>query len=476
MKLSYAKKFMTFVVSIVTCFEITSCNISTKNTTSLNQGDNVNYPVDENNNVIPIVKKRNMIQPNDNYQKSLFSYYDDDYNYYIYEMGKIVDSPLEDNYQYFPYFANVDVSHKFATTTVESSSIQSTTQKSFLENTTITESKKGSLTIEFGEKDVFKVAGSFEYAWSSCNSTTKSLTQTYTAVSQFSKSSSHEVSINLKGCDFGYYRYILVGVVDVYLAVVQSRTSKTEYYSYFLTEIKAYGYCLDYDKNSPTFSSQNDDKFEFDSSILESTSEPTYYVPKVLSSPITQKIISNSVYCPDNNGYSPRPNDTSDDATRHKGFDMGEFILEGCINNDDGTYSIISENNFKLDYHVLQYPKSLPNNGTAYHEINSDSYIFEASKLDSTLSDIAVKKGIIYAKCFYKDGTSKIVYIQNDYFSIHDYDSRETIVNSVVCKNLLKIELSIFYETHCGGPGFLGIYWQETPNWRSDVAIFFNNK
>lgn len=70
------------------------------------------------------------------YYEDVTSFYDDNFNYYVFEIGSLIDTPLENTYSYINYSGG-KISHKFTTTTVSSTSIQETTQSSSTKSTVL---------------------------------------------------------------------------------------------------------------------------------------------------------------------------------------------------------------------------------------------------------------------------------------------------------------------------------------------------
>lgn len=406
------------------------------------------------------------------YYEDVTSFYDDNFNYYVFEIGSLIDTPLENTYSYINYSGG-KISHKFTTTTVSSTSIQETTQSSSTKSTSFSSQTEIGVQINIGKKD-WPVSASIsgKYSKSKGETSSNSISESFSKASSYSETSQHEVNISFDdSCEKGYYRYILVGVVNVYATVIQNRSNPSEYAGELFTSIKAYGYSLDFDSETPVFDDYSQEKLVFDYSEILNLPEPTIYVPDqgevIKLNDI--KFGSHPNYCPDNNGYVPYPNDGADDATRHNNFDMGEFVLKGCIETEDGL-SVFATDKFQLNYHVTQYPNSLPNNGTQMNKIADDTYVL---KSNPNIGE-AVGYGVMWIRIKFSDGTEKELVYKNFFKNVSYDDTVSLITKDDIGDAIIQdVSISLLYETSDGGPGFLGIWWYETPNWRFDKKIEF---
>lgn len=421
-----------------------------------------------------VILKRDRITQNPDYSEVIYSFYDEAFNYYVFKMGTITNTPLEHTSRHFEYRADVDnYEHVFHTSVVNTESILLTTSNTFYDNTSFTNTQSFNYSAG-GKVDVIELSAKLELAWSQSGSSGVQFSESYETASSVSKTESHTVTISFKNSKYGCYRYILMGVVDTYLTVAQSRENKNDYYSYYLGDIRSVGYALEYAETYEEFLVESEDEFVFDASILTNIEEPTQFVSSgEVESPIRQEFTPRPIFCRNDNGYIPTPNVPEDDKERHDNFDMGKFVLDGCVEEAVGNkkvYRIVSESGFSLKYETLQYPHSLPYNNGDGQKLSKDTYVFSGEEYPFA-KNIAVEYGLMVAVCnFDNDGNEKIIKHTN-FFDGKTKGDVTTIVDNIETHSLQSIKIHFFYETYVWKSGFLG--WDEMPNWYTSFEICF---
>ena len=191
------------------------------------------------------------------------------------------------------------------------------------------------------------------------------------------------------------------------------------------------------------------------------------------------EVITNTMLkycCSEGSNYninSPEP--SSEWRSRHDNFEIGEIMLYGCAKVDGG-YRIVNPSEFGIKYKVLQDLGDLkdPNggkNGATSLWINSDT---ETAVLGTNI-DSEVGVGAYYIKIKYADGKDFSINKTNmfmgatqgsviDMLKAEDIDMNATIV---------AVEVTVVYEMYSAGPGILGIWWTEHPNWRCEFSYNF---
>ena len=191
------------------------------------------------------------------------------------------------------------------------------------------------------------------------------------------------------------------------------------------------------------------------------------------------EVITNTMYkycCSEGSHYNPgSPEPSSEWRSRHDNFEIGELKLYGCEKKDDG-FVIVNPDELGIKYRVLQDLGDLKDprgekNGATSLWINSDS----ETAVWGTNIDSAVGVGAYQIKVKYADG-KEFSYSKTDMFmgatsdSVIDLMSANDIDMSVT---ITAIEVTVVYEMYSAGPGILGIWWTEYPNWRCEYTYNF---
>ena len=222
-----------------------------------------------------------VVEKSDDCLDVIESFYDNDYNYWIFDMGLLIDVPLDNVFQYYKYSGG-NVNYKYSTTETTANSIKRNTQQSSTRATNWSNSDKVSVKggVNFGKKDVWGVTIElgYDHTWNYGGSESTSWSRSFESCEQKSATEAKCIDIAFdENCPYGYYSYRYVGAIEVFATVIQDRASK-EYFITTYTCVKAFGYSLDYDPNSLLFDNYDENKFDFDLSVINTLEEPTQYV------------------------------------------------------------------------------------------------------------------------------------------------------------------------------------------------------
>lgn len=304
------KKILVVLIVAIFCCSLVACDqkdsdINQSASASLTDGNEEN----ENKNgsfkedtklsatALNIAQKKCIVAKEANYADTVVSFFDDKYNYWIFDMGYLIDVPLEEAYSYYKYNGG-NIEYKFSTARTNAQSLKNLTEKisSKSSNWTTTDTHEVGIGVKFGEKDVWEVSIGLGYTHSNSNSSSivSTWSESFEKCESYTETQENSVVISFDdNCEKGYYRYVLLGVVNVYAAVIQDRTTQ-EYYANTYTEIKAYGYSLDFDKDSPLFDDYDDKSLEFDLSLVGDLTQPTEYVsPDELNNGLEPLVVFN---------------------------------------------------------------------------------------------------------------------------------------------------------------------------------------
>lgn len=264
------KKIITVFLALACCLSFVACdNQSTDSNTTLNASS------------FNVVQKKCVVEKDDDYQQSVVSFYDDEYNYWIFNMGYLKDVPLEESHSYYKYTGG-NIEYKFTTSITTANSVKNMTEKVSSKSNSWSNTNTHQVDVSGGggKKDVWNVTVAYGYTNSTTNGNYNgtSWAESFEKCETYSKTTENSVTITFDdSCENGYYRYVLLGVVNVYAAVIQDRNTNA-YYANTYSEVKSYGYCLDFDKESALFDEYDDNLFEFDLSCLGNLTKPTTYI------------------------------------------------------------------------------------------------------------------------------------------------------------------------------------------------------
>lgn len=209
--------------------------------------------------------------------KAEYSFYDNENYYYMFYLGDITHVPLQNNAAVFEYNGN-DYRREFSTTTTTAttvSSMVSTMQEKCVENSSAI---KGEAGVKLAEK--VELGLSLEYK----NSVAETITQeqSYEKAQEYSEEQAESVTFEFNSsCKQGYYRYILLGDVEVFGVVVKN-IQNGEYYTDIYNILVSQYFTLDYSTVS-TFYDNNYGKltFEISENEVAALQEPTLSIEEV---------------------------------------------------------------------------------------------------------------------------------------------------------------------------------------------------
>ena len=98
-----------------------------------------------------------------------------------------------------------------------------------------------------------------------------------------------------------------------------------------------------------------------------------------------------------------------------------------------------------------------------------------ANAVANTNISETIGKGAYWIRITYTDDTQKEVNKTNFLDGKTKGAFIELLTNEDIDQNktIEKIEVVLVYEMYAGGPGFLGIWWHNTTNWRCEYTLEF---
>lgn len=257
--------------------------------------------------------------PNPDYDMC-YSFYDEDYYYYVFYLGCIDHVPLQSNASVYEY--NGNHYEKEISTTITNETMVSE-MVSQAESTCVTHS------VEVGVKGTFGndlIAKKLEVGLSVCGSRahTTSREQSYSTASSYSETNAETTKFAFTDASkIGYYRYVLFGDIDVFGVLIKDIDSG-EYYTDTYQIVASQYFSLDYSETS-RFNDNNYQKlvFSLTSEEVASLEKPTVFIGDRESVGGTDKIDINTVVTYDS-GYSAKKIDASHEYT-YDTFDLSEL-------------------------------------------------------------------------------------------------------------------------------------------------------
>ncbi len=249
-----------------------------------------------------------------------YSFYDDDYYYYVFYLGCIDHVPLQNNASVYEYIGQQYEKEISTSVTNETMISQMVSQA---ESTCVTHSVDASVKGTFGD-DFF--GPKIEVGLSVCGSRahTTSREQSYSTASSYSETNAETTKFAFTDASkIGYYRYVLFGDIDVFGVLVKDIDSG-DYYTDTYEIVAAQYFSLDYSETS-RFNDNNYQKlvFSLTREDADSLSKPSVFIGDRETGGGSDSVDINTVVTYDS-GYSAKKIDASYEYT-YDVFDLSEL-------------------------------------------------------------------------------------------------------------------------------------------------------
>ena len=219
--------------------------------------------------------------PNENFKDTMVSWYDDEYEYFVFDIGKIKNVPLTSAYSVFLY---TGAEMKFEETIEKSSqktlSTSTATAKTSMVRTSFggTLSVKGGISAGLGEAVSANVEMGYSVTTTNENVNQTVWTDTYTQCESFSETSTTKMTLNFNdSCSTGNYQYLYLGNITVYYAVVRDR-STGEIYAQTYDKIDSYKYVLNFTGEDDEFPINDKTKINVNFDFISELPQPSAYI------------------------------------------------------------------------------------------------------------------------------------------------------------------------------------------------------
>ncbi len=422
---------------------------------------------------------------NENITNQYASFKDDEYNYYVFYLGRLYNVALESGSRdYYHGFEEKELSFIVSETTTNmiKNTASEVVANSSHQDFSISESfkySKGSnaslgvaingISAGIGMSKSIEIGLSATQAWGFSQSET--ISKSYEEC--VTKSKEEETSLKIKfNPDYpvGYYLYTMIGDLDVYNVVVVDRNSE-EFEVYTLSSVVTSNRQLLYLGEELEYSSEPSNPLVFELNQVEDCllKEPTINIGEQNGDMIA--VTMERYNCNDGNNYNKNEREESASwRSRHDNYEIGQLNLYGCVKNGN-QYSIVDDNLFAIRYQVLEDVDNLPRVKTSSTKLADDS----ATSVKGTNIDDKVGYGAYWVRVTYTDDSQESFNKTN----VLKNATKGTIVtlldNNDISddKSIKSVDVVFVYEIYAGGPGFLGIWWHEHSNWRCEYTYSF---
>lgn len=356
---------------------------------------------------------------NENPYGDPISFKDDKNYYYMFYLGDLRGIPLQNNVDVLEY-NGIDSTHSVTTSITNSNSIEKQVTTAIEHCTEWTHAWSVSLSKSIGTSvkvfDLINLSTSnsleLGYSGSVKNSDKTTATESYKEAQSYTKEHIKTESIAFNSnYEHGFYRYILMGELNVYGVVIYDIANKT----YSLTNypvLAASYYTWDFCATSAQFNTDNYEvlPFELNEQYIKNLPIPT---ENIKTNPVfgqTKDIVIDYEMqsCLLDNGFDPSESGTEKDKLAHSTFKLFDLVLMNAAEGVNGYY-IPNGKQLKLNLKVLQNPSKLPTGSHlgavnwTVHNISDDSY--DKVVYGTNISGKKIHSGAYYVKITYTDGT-----------------------------------------------------------------------
>lgn len=460
------KKLISIILLISLMLTFVSCNAGNGDGGSDDDGVEKEVINVSSQKIVELNKSKSAVDmaASENY-KLYDSCKDDRYYYYFFFIGSVENVPLQDNYDTFKFTGN-EFETKLSTIKTEGKTVERQVENIISTNRSWQNSFN--VGVQFPIKGVDVNAG-FQGCWGESKTTTAS--EMSKTVKEYSETISREVTLKFDNtCKQGYYRYILMGVFDVYAVVVYDTASKQ--FS-LATKVSLYNqyYMLDYSEDSH-FDDNSFDEIEVNESRIDLSKLGESKIPEKEIEEVAKSITVelNKHLCKLDSKYNPETNGNEKDGENdHSQFEMGHMVLYGCEQLPDGTYVVTDENSFKLEYIFDANTKELPNTKNNELEVSNDT---EKYVVNTALQNKKIGYGAYCVRVKGKDGSTLCdPIVVTNFMKDKTLGSVENLLTSRQIDPFAvgKLEITIVYELYF----YAGWSNHHHTNWRIDCELVF---
>ncbi len=258
----FAQKSISFILCLLFLCSLSACKEETG--TAVANMENTSYTAKKSTEI-------NILR-----YKPQYSFYDEDSYYYVFYLGYVIDVPLQSNVEVYRYSGN-DYSKELTTSVTESQMLSQSL--SLVETNCVTYGVEGGISGTLGG-ELLGAKLDAGITSSISNSYSLSRSKTYTNAITYSETQSNTTKfVFTKDAKEGYYRYILLGEVDVFGILVKN-IETGEYYTDTYEVIASQYFDLQYSASSRFDDSKNGTlDFSLSKEEIQNLQQPTTPLP-----------------------------------------------------------------------------------------------------------------------------------------------------------------------------------------------------
>lgn len=426
--------------------------------------------------------------------KMTYSFRDDDFYYYFFDLGQILRVPLAGLDGLDQYVSSGPaVTLTFTQAVVETNSITTCLSKTISEtveegfgfsakvsgeisiggNNGVTQKKDNKTESEKASKTGTLAA---EVAFSYTHKTTKTTTFTdsITEASEVSKRTTKEVKLTFDDEPDGFYGYRLTGAVEVFALLCYDIAMKEytiEYFNYVTNPYNGFYYF----KTEDEYVNYKYDKIKF--TLPDNLEVPENY-SESYSEGIAVEMTRYECKDDNNNGYDKSNKETAEDwIALHDGYELGDLMLYGC-SKAGNKYIVDDASKFSIKFHLLEDVTDLPKSGGAKKTWLSEDV---ATTALGTNIDSKIGYGAYWVRVTYSDDSQAQYNATNIFKEMYEKRITGAYIEMVgeankidTSKKLKTVEVVVVYELRNEDKAGLFNWWGvRTPNWRCEYTFDF---
>lgn len=460
---------MIVVLAVSLCFGMVGCSLFTHDDHDDNQNTTTVTEVTLDVNKAGALSSQDMFEVYKNDEPELvYSFRDDDNAYYLFDLGKINNVPLE-GFSNVVHFVNhgQKVSHTIETTSIKattvSNSVSTTTEKSV----DVSTSQSVKVAFEAGKKDICKLSAEYALSTTIGVGVSNAFSESYSKAEEYTNSNKTIVTMSFdENSKDGYYAYVWTGVIEVY-AIVMKPLNKDEYVVDYYSEVLTQWPEFYYFQNSSEFVNYEYGTIEFE--VPNNLALPDNYHSFFVPQRETIYIDTKSLSCDLDNRYNHnKPDENGNNIHYSHQFEFGKFAIQNVVPVDSNEFSLSGDSvniSFRMTYDASSLP--LQDNMTS-RAVADDTYTGPFEALPYNIGNRKVGYGLIVVLITYEDGSpADRICIDNAFKG----KKAGELVDIVTVSKPCTIDIAILYELVMWAPGFWGIsddYWM---NWRINQQI-----
>ena len=468
------KKFiilvMIAVLVISLCFGLVGCSLFANDDDNQNTTTVTEVALDVNK--ADALSSQDMFEVHEKYEPELvYSFRDDDNAYYLFDLGKINNVPLE-GFSKVIHFVNhgQKVSHTIETTSITATTVSNSVSTTTEESVSVSTSQSVKLALEVGKKDICKFSAEYANSRTKGESVTNAFSESYSKAEEYTNSNKTIVTMSFdENSKDGYYAYVWTGVIEVY-AIVMKPLNKDEYIVDYYSEVLTQWPDFYYFQNSSEFVNYEYGTIEFE--VPNNLALPNNHHPLWSTERRTVYLGTKPLSCdldgPGDQFNPNKPDENGNNIHYSHQFEFGKFAIQNVVSTNSNEYSLSGDSvniSFRMTYDSSSLP--LQDNMTS-RAVEDDSNTGPFYDLPYDIGNRKVGYGLIVVLVTYEDGSpSERICIEN---AFKDKKAGE-LIDIVTISKPCTIDIAILYELVMWAPGFLGIHDDYWMNWRINQKI-----